>query len=819
MAVNFKIPASPAIQTYESNTFLGVDFTTDSGNVDDTKSPNMVNMIRSVPGKVRKRMGYQQVADLDGAVIWGVHYYAFADVWLIHAGDKLYQFRGGGEQFWIDHDEEVGNPSHKVVTEDDFYIFLQGKTVEETSDMVLLYEGMAETRSTAYELNQLLCILDGKKMLYVRWDKDYDVLECMKMEDYKDIKIPIVRISCDPKGAGRDYEEFNLLTTKFEQDFLIDSANANATTLQLYTDKLADDEVKMQILQANGTWVDKTENVDFTVNRNTGLITFASSTTVDKITSARITNSPLAEGHWSGDYYQVIAYVLSYTNTSVSYTISMIKEGVHYRDRVLSFPYTIQMTITTNSGRTINTSFKVDADRYSYQYHYNGVKDFTSELTTSTTWKPGVTPIAGEDNIKVIAAYIPTSGTKDVINHCRFGVLFGVNGASDRLFVSGNLDEGNDLDELGNVTGTYSLRNRSWYSGQYDPTYFPDTGYSQLGSDASAIKGMAIVNSYLATFKDNYEQSQSVFIQEGDMVSTDDGYGNEISRPAFKLINTLHGAGAISSWCFDYLEVEPIFLSEMGIYSLTSQDITGEKYAQNRSYYLDGKLLKERNMNNAMAITWNDYYVLCVNNHFYILDGLQPIQTDKSKPYATRQYASFYFEFELNEGEQISYIWEMYGMFYFGTTQGRVMRFYKDEEDIKSYNDNGNAYKALLETADIAGKLFYKNKTFRYIALKLTPARNSSILIEGKKNGIWDVLKEEYAKTKYFSFIDLTFSRTAGNKPRFTFLCDKTQKVVSTKTRIKKADKVQFRFSNAELNEPMGINNFALEYTSGSNIK
>ena len=58
MAVSFSIPKSVPRNVLQKDTFLGVDFTNSPANVDDNKSPNAVNMIRDVPGKVRKRMGY-----------------------------------------------------------------------------------------------------------------------------------------------------------------------------------------------------------------------------------------------------------------------------------------------------------------------------------------------------------------------------------------------------------------------------------------------------------------------------------------------------------------------------------------------------------------------------------------------------------------------------------------------------------------------------------------------------------------------------------------------------------------------------------------
>lgn len=798
MAVNFNIPKSPAIQLYENESFLGADFTTDTGNIEDTKSPDMVNMIRSVPGKIRKRMGFKQVGDLNGEPIYGVHYYSFANVWVIHAGDKLYQFKGGMESYWVN--EEGKN----IKTPDDYGMMFDQGTIEDTSDMVLLYEGMARRRSTAYELKQMLVILDGKKMLYVRWYETDDFLTCGPMENCPDITVPLVRLSCRPNGAGVDYQPFNLLTTRFEQDFIITSQDSQATSLRLYTDKLGEEEVKMQVLNSSGEWVDKQEGTHFTVNRNTGVIYFTTSVTVNRIVSFE------AWANYSNSIgrYDVRDQCEKISDTVISYGLGPGRHG---------YPLDLTVTVTTASG----AGYTKEVDFHGDPYYNSGTVDFTDQLTTRTTYSPGVTPVSGQDNIKVWANYAPTSQNADLINHCRFGCLFGINGATDRLFVSGNEYYGDVLNENGDPTGdTYTLKNRDWYSERYDPTYFPDIGYSEIGSDTSAIMGYAVVNSYLATFKDDKELSQTVFIREGDLVVSDlDGDENEETNPSFKLINTLQGAGASSSYCFDYLEVEPIFLSSLGIYAITSQDITGEKYAQNRSYYLNRKLLAERNIKDAIGLTWKDYYVLCVNNHFYILDGLQPIRTDKSAPYALRQYASFYFEFDLEPNETITYVWNMYGYLCFGTSQGRVMRFYRDQNDINSYNDNGKAIAAHWQSPDISGKLFYKNKTFRYVALKVTPARNSSLVIEGEKNGIWTEIKREYAKVKYFSFDGLTFARTPNDNPQFTFQCDKTEKVVPAKTRIKKVDKVFFRFSNAEINEPLGINSFALEYTQGGNIK
>lgn len=862
MATHFNIPKSPEIQLYQSETFLGVDFTTDVANVDDTKSPDAVNMIRSIPGKIRKRMGYRIVGEAGiYTPIYGVHYYSYADAWLIHAGNKLYQFQGGTEYIW--KNQEGTN----IAAEDYYNILLQpymradgDETMPIAEDIrssqKLLYVGMAEGKSTAYELNQMLIILDGKKMLYVTYQEGSDHLTCGKMENYPDKTIPIVRFSCDPDtGAGKDYQSFNLLSPRFEQDFLVSTSGKKK--LQLYTNKLQSgtgNNVVVKFLQNDGSWVTKTEGTDYWVDYSKGTVNFGSVTSYETI----ITSSLHAE-NYPPDYDIHLSWHPNRTG-SVQYSVTIPNPDPNEPSLAVIDPLPFDIVISTQEGNTYRKTVDIeqvdtrsgqmilfsassdwtpavapgadphygDSDYWNNsKSYYGGLISFEEEIRHTVTYSDlPITPITGQDNVKVFASYQPTSSGMDIINHCRFGVLFGVNGESDRLFVSGNDGKGDNLNEAGAPSGTtYSLRNRDWYSAQYDPTYFPDTGYSAIGSDASAITGYAVVNSYLATFKDSREMSQTVFIREGDLYSFDlDGDENYETQPTFKLINTLQGSGVLAESTIGYFQTEPVFLSKIGISALTSQDITGEKYAQTRSYYINKKLLEEHNLEEAIGLVYKDFYILCVNNHFYILDGLQPLREEKD-PYSTRQYACFYWEFDaLEPGEIITTLWEMYGRLYFGTTKGHVMRFFRDETDVNSYADetqNRGMYpiRAHWRTPDIAGRLFYKNKTFRYVALKVTPARNSSVLIEGEKNGVWEEIKDDHSKIKYFSFIDLTFARTPSNYPQFTFMCDKTQKVITTKTRVKKIDKVQFRFSNSQVNEPLGINQFALEYTQGGNLK
>ena len=615
--VSFRTPSTVGKSVTTIDTFLGCDFTNSPANVDETKSPNAKNMIRDVPGKVRKCMGYQTIKEYDGRIN-GAHTLKGSSDVLIHAGTKMY----------------LGDNA--------------------------LYEDMNDARSKSWQINDNLYIADGKALLV------YDGNEIKKASEKA--YIPTLSIAKSPSGGGTDYEALNLLQPAFIELF---AGTESDKQYHLSFGNLDANKLIVKVLDSTGTWVEKKEGTDFSVNRQTGVVTF--------------------------------------------------------------------------------------------------------------TVAPGKSPLTGEDNVS-IQAWRTVDGYNDRINHCTIGTLYGVNGALDRLFLSGNPD----------------YINYDWYSQQYNATYFPDIAYATLGTAQSAIVGYSIINNYLATHKDEKEHTQSIILRSGAL---------EDSKPTFAIQNTLQGAGAIGKYTFGYLSTEPLFLTRLGVYAVTAQDITGEKYAQNRSFFLNGKLLEEENLEDAFAYVFKDFYWLCLNGVAYILDGLQPIQTDKSMPYATRQYAGFY---RTNLDARV--MWSVENDLYFGSNNGKVKKFYSDPESQLSYNDDGEPIECIWDTPDMDGKLFYKNKTFKYMAVRLKSAVATSIEMWVQKRGLWNRVKTDALSARYISFSQLMFSK-------FTFSTDQTQKIISTKLRVKKVDKARFRVRNNELNEPFGIFAIAFEYVENGNHK
>lgn len=410
--------------------------------------------------------------------------------------------------------------------------------------------------------------------------------------------------------------------------------------------------------------------------------------------------------------------------------------------------------------------------------------DYTIDLddgVVSFTAPPGQSPSEGEDSVRIIASKAFTGYASKIAN-CSFGIAYGVSGNYDRVFLSGNPD----------------YPSFDWYSGMDDITYFPDTGYSVLGSDASPITAYAIVSNYLVALKGDGTDKQTAIIRKGAV--------DENGDVVFQVVKSLQGYPVIARDTSCVAGIEPMFLTREGIMAITTSDLSGDQIMNSRSFYLNGQLLKEKDLEKAFAVRHGDYYMLFVNGKVYILDTLQ-IVAAQGAPYSTRQYASFYWE-----NVPAVCAASIDDKLYFGTADGKVMQFYTDPDSLISYSDNGSAIPCVYETADIDVITFFKVKTYRYIALRVFPSVVSSVNLYALKHGIWELVKADATTIRYFSFSHVCFSK-------FTFCCDNGLKIVGTKARIKKLDHVRFKFENAEKNEPLMIDQFGIEYTQAGNYK
>lgn len=418
------------------------------------------------------------------------------------------------------------------------------------------------------------------------------------------------------------------------------------------------------------------------------------------------------------------------------------------------------------SEKTEGTDFTVDREKGLVTFHT----------------APGESPVKGQDNVRITASKA-REGYADKINKCRIFAVYGVGGAEDRVFLSGNPDE----------------PGQDWYSGFEDPTYFPDTAYTKVSRDGSAVVGYAILGNTLATFLQGKGVGRNAVVRTGSL-DTD-------GEALFRVTNTLLGEAPVAPFSFAYIGKEPLFLTERGIYAITAEELTGEKYTQERSYLISSALMELAGKADAAASIYRDFYVLSIGGDLYLLDGQQRTY-EKNSPYSSYQYEAYYWP-----GIGARLTWTEDGVLWFGTEDGKLKEFAHNVDDPESYNDDGQAIDAYWETSDFDGKTFFKNKTFTAVSVRLAAAVLTGVKIYAQRRGIWNLVYDAKERARYFDWSYIDFSK-------FVFSSDRTPRTLSGKVKIKKVDKTRFRLQNKEKNEPFGIYAFGVEWKEpGSNYK
>lgn len=394
-------------------------------------------------------------------------------------------------------------------------------------------------------------------------------------------------------------------------------------------------------------------------------------------------------------------------------------------------------------------------------------------------------PVTGEDNVIIEAAKY-FDGYENKINFCSQSITYDRGGASTRIFVSGNPFE----------------KNKDYWCSAGDPTYWPDTYYSELGSEGNRILGYSIIGSNLATYLSNAKDGRGIIIRSS--------YLDENGNVSFPIENILQGEEAIAPRGFVFMDKEQLFLTARGVYAITAEDVSGEKYTQNRSYFINKALCEEPELEKAFCKKWRQYYVIAINNKFYLLDSGQK-SYERGEPLSTGQYECY-----LWTGIPARILWEEEGRLFFGDEKGNICFFEKDIAAAKSYVDYSEEGDKPIEAywtfPDFGGDTFWKNKTIRTVAIQLLPYARNKVRLEYRTKGFWEVLKDFSDKNSYFSWSSFGWDE-------FTWSGDSTYRTATAKVKIKKFDKCGFRMSCTEKNKAFGLYAFSVEYTENGRYK
>lgn len=222
----------------------------------------------------------------------------------------------------------------------------------------------------------------------------------------------------------------------------------------------------------------------------------------------------------------------------------------------------------------------------------------TNNLITFNSAPPAPVVI-GRDNVR-IRFKSTTADQRNLINKCRFCVPFGYQGNNQRLFYSGNPEQ----------------PNVDWHSdlvaSQPDPTYVPDDSFAVIGSQP-IIGYLRLSDGTLAILKHLTDTDCSIYYRTSNASGQYD---------IFPLLSGTKNVGCLSHYTCCNVENHAVFLGELGVFEAvtSSASSTLERYADNKSYYINKKLLLENNLESAKAISIGSKYYLFINDKMFIAD-------------------------------------------------------------------------------------------------------------------------------------------------------------------------------------------------------
>lgn len=676
--LNFGDTATPQKKVLQITSFAGIDLSSAPADIDKKRSPDAPNMMPDNRGNPIKRTGFSLIKNYGGRIN-GCFFLGAQKI--IHAGKKLF---ANEREIWDGMADEISSAQaldgklyifdgeHAIIyngTEafplcDAAYIptVLISKNADFAEKGTVLKGDGTSTEfyleSTPKEIKEVT--VDGTSTEYTS-ENGKITFESAPKENAK----IVIKAVFEQEPGGSTKEEFNLISERWKESFLCSTGTESVFTLS--KTGLSKGKVKAWVLDEEGNWQEKTENEDFSVDREKGKITF---------------NEPVLK-----------------------------------------------------------------------------------------------TPITGNDNLIIEAEkYFP--GYMDKINRCKQSITFDAGGTSTRIFVSGNPD----------------APEQDHWCAAGDPTYWPDTFYSNLSGE---IAGYSIIGDRLATFILNPKDGRSIAIRNI--------YVDENGNVSFPIEKYLQGEKALAGKGFVFMDSEQLFLTARGVYALTTEDVSGEKYTQNRSYFINKVLCGESLLENAFCAKWKQFYVIAINGKLYLLDTSQ-------KSYSRGEpLSSFQYECYLWTGIGARVLWEEKEELFFGDKEGNVCKF--QNGSYHDYSKDGNkAITAYWTVPDFEGDIFWKNKTIRTVALVLAPYPQSEVFLEKCINGIWELLKEFNSKLSFFGWSGINWAE-------FTWSGNARPRTVTLKTKIKKFDKVGFRVGCSDIDKAFGLYGFSLEYTENGRYK
>lgn len=218
------------------------------------------------------------------------------------------------------------------------------------------------------------------------------------------------------------------------------------------------------------------------------------------------------------------------------------------------------------------------------------------------------------------------------------------------------------------------------YSDYNELGYFPLSNYIKIGVNAAYPIGDSIV----ALFTDNgvsYLKRNTLTLAENKV------------KYAFSLIIGKPGTTAVAENAITTLANDVLFLSKTGVYALSFGDnvTSNERFALERSAFINAKLSKENNLDKAISINHDNRYYLAIDGSVYIADARY-----KTSPRDQDMNDTFNYEWWYWDNIPVKEFFTYNNKLYFINANGRICEFVEEraDEDILmlSYYNQSRGY-------------------------------------------------------------------------------------------------------------------------------
>lgn len=782
MAARFNVPSGKTGYRARYENFKGCDFTSDPLRIDPHRFPEAENLMLDINGYPEKRFGFRKIqwtgsapnkgnikdmvrGVIDGIVICLLHSDMHVSAYAVQNGEFLFQCNAP-------------------------------------------CSGLAQTFAAYSAANKMFCFglkTDGAPYYYVL-KRENGVFSFSGL-DSEDVKIPTVTAMRTNKNVdGAAMENVNLLSQKrritfslTKEDLKRDAPaggnyawtysydNSPILHLGMPADKLKLDNWKKIALRYyyTGTGYEdsdvqsKWESVYGSSWRSEQSAWYKRSRDTDNLT-------------WDQAFYEYV--------TATGNAPEFLPYAVKTRDD--GTPYTSEIPVVfvaINAGTPPKNKVYAVCCMISDVFAYpNDVYIFLKTSECSSNYYNGkvssyisFAPDANvQENVEMTYLVSDAVQNKNLKKVCSASVCapFGISGAGDRIFLAGFPEEKNVIR----------------FSEMENNLYFPDLNYITAGTDATQVLSLFPVGGYLCAAKEVNGQDVNLYIIEGSM---QDG------KAAFLVKEGVAGTGISEKNCACLVEDEPHFLSENGVFSLISSDITARKTVVNRSYFADPKI-KAEPKEGACLCYFNSLLLLSFpeSGHVYVFNT-------RDKTYFERAGGEHYiYECWFWTGIYATAFFKEKDGLYFGTKTGVIYRFNNDLSGIARYrdaavdsagNDTFKAICAYFKTGafDDGSFMTLKNMQKRGCGVLLKPFTRSSAEISVLCDSGGRKLKDLYADIFDWTYIDFT---------RVEFSANPAVRILPFNTKVKKYATIQFIVKNETLGESFGVIGIEKAYTFGN---